>query len=204
MRSISGWSQSAIDTRPTREAWGRAASAIAQDAVGVEGANRQVVVPGPAEPAEVRAAAHHLDQQPRAELRVGREHHRRRRVGEGLRSQRPPSAREAARRSFDGVKASVRPSPSWVTSTSGGTYIPGRVARSSSRAPRDDAARMASISSGISTSPSPAHTTSTKGASGSGLRKLTAPPSTTRGCRSWRSSALAGRPASRSIVTRLV
>ncbi len=44
-----------------------------EDAAGVEGAHRQVVVAGPAEAAQVGAPAHDLDQEARAELGVGRE-----------------------------------------------------------------------------------------------------------------------------------
>ena len=51
-----------------------------QDAFGRKRAHRQVVVAGPAEPAQVRAPAHHLDQEARAELGVGREDGGRRRV----------------------------------------------------------------------------------------------------------------------------
>ena len=41
-----------------------------QDPIGIEGAHRQVVVARPAEPAQVRASPHHLDEQPRPELGV--------------------------------------------------------------------------------------------------------------------------------------
>ena len=51
-----------------------------EDAVGRKRPHRQVVVAGPAEAAQVRAAADHLDQEPRAELGVGREDRRRRRI----------------------------------------------------------------------------------------------------------------------------
>ena len=51
-----------------------------QDAVGGKRPHRQVVVARPAEAAEVGAAAHHFDQEPRAELGVGREDRRARRV----------------------------------------------------------------------------------------------------------------------------
>ena len=51
-----------------------------EDPVGREGADRQVVVAGPAEPAQVRAAAHHFDEEAGAELGVGREDRGRRRI----------------------------------------------------------------------------------------------------------------------------
>ena len=51
-----------------------------EDPIGRERANRQVVVAGPAEPAQVRAAADDLDEEARAELRVGREDRRGRRI----------------------------------------------------------------------------------------------------------------------------
>ena len=49
-----------------------------EDPVGRERPDRQVVVAGPAEPAQVRAPAHDLDEQARPELGVGREDDRRR------------------------------------------------------------------------------------------------------------------------------
>ena len=54
-------------------ACGRAASAISRIRVGRKRPHGQVVVARPAEPAEVRAAADDLDEQPRSELGVGRE-----------------------------------------------------------------------------------------------------------------------------------
>ena len=51
-----------------------------QDALRRKRANGKVVVAGPAEPAEVRAAADDFDQEPGAELGIGREDARRRRV----------------------------------------------------------------------------------------------------------------------------
>ena len=51
-----------------------------EDAVGRKGAHGQVVVAGPAEAAQVRAAAHDLDEEARAELGVGREDAGRRRI----------------------------------------------------------------------------------------------------------------------------
>ncbi len=47
-----------------------------EDAIGRERPHRQVVVAGPAEPAQVGAAADHFDQEARAELGVGREQRR--------------------------------------------------------------------------------------------------------------------------------
>jgi hypothetical protein len=44
-----------------------------QNAIGRKRAHRQVVVAGPAEAAQVRASAHHLDEESRTELGVGRE-----------------------------------------------------------------------------------------------------------------------------------
>ena len=61
-------------------------------------AHRQVVVAGPAEPAQVRAAAHDLDQEARAELGVGREDRRRRRIEALRRSSPPPSSPSPAHR----------------------------------------------------------------------------------------------------------
>src|SRR5919108_2559451 len=43
-----------------------------QDAIGGKRADGQIVVPGPAEPAEIRASADHFDEEARSELRVGR------------------------------------------------------------------------------------------------------------------------------------
>ncbi len=44
-----------------------------EDAIGGERPDRQIVVSGPAEPAQVGASAHDLDEEPRSELGVGRE-----------------------------------------------------------------------------------------------------------------------------------
>ena len=73
MRSISGWSQSAMDTRPACFACARASRARCKNAVGRKSPNRQVVVAGPAEAAEIGAAADDLDEEARPELCIGRE-----------------------------------------------------------------------------------------------------------------------------------
>ncbi len=51
-----------------------------EDPVGGERPDRQVVVAGPAEAAQVRATAHHFDKEARTELRLRREDARRRRI----------------------------------------------------------------------------------------------------------------------------
>ena len=66
----------------------------------------QVVVPGPAEPAQVRAPAHDFHEQPRAEFGVGGEDHRRWRVGAGRRGQRGLAHRQGdagPRRRLEGL-----------------------------------------------------------------------------------------------------
>ena len=178
---MSGWSHSAIDTRPTRLACGRAARAICEDPIRRERPHGQVVVAGPAEPAQVRAAAHDFDQQARSELGVGREDARARRVepigglDRGLwhdraarpipasaRSRRPGRDRRSARRRGSGCR-------SRATSTAG------RGARADRGCPPPRTRRRAP---GTSSSASPAAITSANGASGSGLTNVTAPPMT--------------------------
>ena len=60
--SMSGWSHSAIDTRPARLEYGPRSFGQLQDAVLRKRAHGQVVVPGPAEAAQVGAAANDFDQ----------------------------------------------------------------------------------------------------------------------------------------------
>ena len=77
---MSGWSHSAIDTRPTRLAVDARVLGELQNPVGRKRADRQVVVAGPAKAAQVRAASHHLDEKARSEFGVGRENAGRRRI----------------------------------------------------------------------------------------------------------------------------
>ena len=76
MPSISGWSQTAVETRPILLGR-RSHLARPRDQLGArEAAHRQVVVAGPAEAAHARAAARDLDQVLHRHLGVRREHDR--------------------------------------------------------------------------------------------------------------------------------
>ena len=185
MRSISGWSHERDRHQPGAVGVGsrRFRPASRMRSAG-NGAHRQIVVAGPAEAAQVRAAAHHLDQEARAELGVGREH---------------------------GWCAADRARSVVLTAaffTTGGRAVPARGSIAASRAVRRrtgrrrtrhvEAARLRqrvstsravrAVAGGVDQSrhqlsPSPAAMTSANSASGSGLTNVTAPPITTSGCR---------------------
>ena len=87
-----------------------------EDAGRGKGPDRQVVVAGPAEPAEVGAAADDLDEQPRAELVSGVKMLV---LGGSIRSLAFTAAlrtTSGAAESDRGVMAATRPGPSYVTS----------------------------------------------------------------------------------------
>ena len=167
-----------------------------EDAIGGKRADRQVVVAGPAEAAQVRAAAHDFDQEARAELGVGREDARRRRIeprrcvftaafcttggapvpGFGVERRRSCRRPHSARRRTTGCRSRAR-----------------RRAGAAGRRDRSPR-RTRRRSAGTSTSPSPAAITSANGASGSGFTNVTAPPITTSGSRVGRASARGRKP----------
>ena len=76
MPSISGWSQTAVETRPILSVWARTCARAVHDLAAREAAHRQVVVAGPAEAAHARAAARDLDHELHRHLGVGRQDHR--------------------------------------------------------------------------------------------------------------------------------
>ena len=180
---MSGWSHSAIDTRPTRLAYGAGRLGELQNPVGRERPDRQVVVAGPAEAAQVRASADDFDEEARSELGVGREDAGRRRIERVGRLDAPPCARAAAPSgpaTVDTRSASRRRRTAARRTTGRRSRARGRAAAADrrGRSPRGTRARA----TGTSTSPSPAAMTSANGASGSGLTNVTAPPMTTSGC----------------------
>ena len=204
MRSISGWSQSAIETRPTRfECDARLAREL-EDAIGGKRPDGQVVVARPAESAEVGAAADDFDQEARAEFGVGREDAGRRRIDRIGRLHRRLSSPAAARRRLahrDSRPACRRPR----TAARRETGCRSRARRRAGAAGRRDRSRRrrARRRPGTSTSPSPAVITSANSASGSGLTNVTAPPITIsgwRGDRSARVARQAGQPQQRQHV----
>ena len=179
---MSGWSHKAMDTSPTRLACGRASRAISRMRSVEKGADRQVVVARPAEPAEVRAAAHHFDEQARPELGVRCEDARAGRV----------KAIRGLHRGFRHDRRGVRPGLRHDGRNAAGPVVVDVVERRYVKArdfePAEQHARSrvalpanASTRAGASSSASPAAMTSAKGASGSGLTNVTAPPITTSG-----------------------
>ena len=182
----------------------RALARELQDAIGGKRADRQVVVAGPAEAAQVRAAADDFDEEARAELGVGREDARRRRIDRVGRLQRGLAhrqrrvgarpQREAGQRAVGGVLRLVERRN--VEAALGGEQAQqiGAIGRGAQRR---------GAAPGTSTSPSPAAITSANGASGSGLTNVTAPPMTISG---WRVDAFgrvarnAGEPQQRQDV----
>ena len=157
-------------------------------------ADRQVVVAGPAEAAQVRAAAHDLDEEPRAELGVGREDARRRRIDRVGRlhrrlAHRQRRVRRRPRRRVAGQRAVGR-----VLRLVERRDVEAAFARRAAAAGRRDRSPRGTraSSAGTSTSPSPAAITSANGASGSGLTNVTAPPITIE-----RMRARCARPRSR-------
>ena len=158
-----------------------------ENALGRERPHGQVVVAGPAEPAEVRAAADDLDEQPRSELGVGREDARARRVEPigGLDGGLADDRRRARCRAC-GVIAATRPGPSYVHVVEARHVEAARLAPAGRAAPADRGCRRRRTrrrATGTSSSASPAAITSANGASGSGLTNVTAPPMTTSGSR---------------------
>ena len=164
----------------------RAVGGELEDAIGRKRADRQVVVAGPAEAAQVGAAAHDFDQEARAELGVGREDRRRRRIERVGASSPPPSSRPAgASAPGFGSNAGDRAVGAVVRRRRAtGCRSRARAASRRSSSSRDPVVRgHARSRSGISISPSPAAITSANSASGSGFTNVTAPPITTSGSR---------------------
>ena len=170
----------------------RAASASSRMRSVGKRADRQVVVAGPAEAAQVGAAADDLDEKPRAEFGVGREDARRRRIERigrfhrGLlhrqRRARMPVATHADERAVGAVLRLVERRARKI-----------RARRRAAAAGPARSGRLAErpVERGTSSSPSPAAMTSANGASGSGLTNVTAPPISTSGWRSLRSVGIA-------------
>ena len=161
-----------------------------EDAVGRKRADGQVVVAGPAEAAQVRAAADDLDEEARAELGVGREDARRRRIDRVGRLQRRLSHRQrrVRRRRAPCTRPACRRRRTAARRTTGRRSRARWRAGAADRRGRSPRERRGAAP-GTSTSPSPAAITSANGASGSGLTNVTAPPMTTSGWRGVRSAA---------------
>ena len=155
-----------------------------QQPLHLEGPLRQVVVAGPAEAAERRTAARHLDQELVRHLGVPGEDVGGRRAGTGRpcpSGPAPPDVRRGCGGGAPGRPARTRPR-GWRARR---TRTP--PARPRRRASRVSACRT-SVRAGRSASASPTPKASTKGASGSGFRKVTGPPAITSGSRAVRSS----------------
>ena len=141
-------------------------------------ADGQVVVAGPAEAAEVRAAADDFDEEARSELGVGREDARRRRIdGVGGLERRLAHRAPARRRRPTARSRAIVPS-SGVLRLVERRHVEAALARRAGAAGRRGRSprRTRDRAPGTSTSPSPAAITSANGASGSGLTNVTAPP----------------------------
>ena len=176
-----------------------------ENAIGGKGADRQVVVPRPAEAAQVRAAAHHFDEEPRSELGVGREDRRRRRIEAVDRSSPRPSSRPAARRcpaSARTPRSCRRRRSARRRTTECRTRVRARAAAGGRRDRRPRESRPRAPGSGSPLRPPQSRRRTGRAARGSrtSRRRRSRPADRAR----VRASARGATPASRSSVTTLV
>ena len=129
-----------------------------ENAVGRKRADRQVVVAGPAETAEIGAAADHLDEEARPELGVGREDARAGRIDRFGRRQRRPSSPPPARRCLPWARTfrSCRPRCTRRRRTTECRTRASARATSANRAAPPSFSTRARPDAGTSSSPSPA------------------------------------------------